>query len=102
VFNTENDANLALSSGRVAAVFAESATQAYAVAHSAGKLQIVGPIYDKQHVGIAVPKGQTDLADALKGAVQELITNGSYHKLLAKWGLAFGAITASVINQPYS
>lgn len=102
VFNTENDANLALSSGRIAAVFAETATQAYAVQHSAGQLQIVGPIYDKQHVGIAVPQGQTGLADALKGAVQQLITNGSYHALLAKWSLTSGAIDAPVINQPYS
>lgn len=102
VFNTENDANLALSSGRVDAVFAETATQAYAVQQSTGHLQIVGPVYDKQHVGIAVPKGQTGLADALKGAVRQLITNGDYHTLLAKWSLTSGAIDAPVINQPYS
>lgn len=102
VFNTENDANLALSSGRVAAVFAETAAQAYAVQHSAGQLVIVGPVYDKQHVGIAVPKGQAGLADALKGAVEQLIANGSYRTLLEKWSLASGAIDAPVINQPYS
>jgi polar amino acid transport system substrate-binding protein len=102
VFSTENDANLALSSGRVAAVFAETATQAYAVQQSSGQLSIVGPVYDKQHVGIAVPKGQTGLADAFMGAVRQLITNGSYHALVAKWSLTSGAIDAPVINQPYS
>jgi len=102
VFDNENQANLALSSGRVAAVFAETATQAYAVQHAGGRLQIVGPVYDRQHVGIALPKGQTGLADALKGALQQLISNGTYHSLLAKWSLDSGAISAPVINQPYS
>lgn len=102
VFDNENDANLALSSGRVAAVFAETGTQAYAVHHAAGRLELVGPVYDKQHVGIAVPKGQTSLADALKGALQQLISNGAYHNILAKWGLASSAISAAAIDQPYS
>lgn len=55
VFNTENDANLALASNRVAAVFAESPTQAYA-AKVSGKLQIVGPIYDKQRAASCSPR----------------------------------------------
>ncbi len=101
VFNTENDANLALASGRISAVFAESAAQAYAVRQS-GRLQIVGPVYDKQHVGIAVPKGQDQLAKALQQGVQKLIDNGTYKKLLVKWDLQAGAIQHALINQPLS
>jgi len=102
VFNSENDANLALASGRISAVFAESAAQAYAVKRSAGQLQIVGPVYDKQHVGIAVPKGQDQLAKALQRATQQLIDNGTYKRLLAKWSLQAGAVPHAVVNQPLS
>lgn len=101
VFNNENDANLALASGRVSAVFAESAAQAYAVKQS-GQLQIVGPVYDKQHVGIAVPNGQDQLAKALQAGVQKLMDDGTYKQLLAKWDLQAGAIPRAVINQPLS
>lgn len=101
IFNTENDANLALASNRVAAVFAESPTQAYA-AKTSGKLQIVGPIYDKQRVGVVLPKGQKKLAQAFQKAIQKLISNGTYKNLLAKWNMQSGAIPQALINQPLS
>jgi len=102
VFTSENDANLALASGRVSAVFAESAAQAYAVKQASGQLQIVGPVYDKQHVGIAVANGQGQLAKALQAGVQKLMDDGTYKQLLSKWDLDAGAIPNAVINQPLS
>ena len=42
--------------------------------------------------GIAVPKGKQQLRDALKAALERTIKNGSYAKVLDKWGVEDGAV----------
>lgn len=97
VFSDQNKTFLALSSGRVQVVVAGGVGNAYAVDKSEGKFTISGPSYDQVKTGIAVPKGTT-MAKAVQGAVNELIANGEYTKILAKWGAAGLKITESEIN----
>lgn len=49
-----------------------------------------------------LPKGQTDLAQAFRKAVQQVISDGAYQTLLKKWNMASGAIATAVINDPLS
>jgi polar amino acid transport system substrate-binding protein len=60
--------------------------------------EIVGEQYDAGPFGIAVDKDDTQLRDALKAAVDAIIADGSYKKVLEKWGAETGAIDAAAIN----
>jgi polar amino acid transport system substrate-binding protein len=60
--------------------------------------EIVGDQVEAGPYGIAVAKDNTELRDALQAAVQAIIDNGEYKKIVEKWGVADGAITESKIN----
>ncbi|WP_327317782.1 ABC transporter substrate-binding protein [Streptomyces sp. NBC_01235] len=60
--------------------------------------EVVGEQYEAAPFGIVVDKKDTQLRDVLKEAVDAIIKDGSYQKVLAKWGAESGAIKASAIN----
>jgi polar amino acid transport system substrate-binding protein len=97
-FNTQNEANVALSSGRADVSMADSPVAAYQVKQSSGAFKIVGTSYGTAPYGIAVPKQDGTLDLAVLDAVKDLISNGTYAQILAKWGLTSGGITNPVIN----
>ena len=96
-FSSQNAANLAVSSGRADVGFADSQVADYIVKQSNGQFESTGTAFEVSPYGIALPKGN-GMAKAVQAAVQELITDGSYAKLLAKWGVSDGAITTPTIN----
>lgn len=97
VFRDQNGANLALSSGRAEVGMADSPVAAYIVKQSAGRFKLVGKPYGTAPYGIALPK-DSGLAEPLQAAMKALIADGTYKKILDKWGLADGAITTPEIN----
>jgi len=99
-FPDQNQANLALQSGRVDVVLADSPVNAYAAQQSNGDFVIVGQVYATAPSGIAVPKGgkYTGFADAIKLALEDLKTKGVYDQILQKWGIASGGISDFTIN----
>lgn len=97
-FQAQTDVTLALTAKRAQAMLADSPVVDYAVAQTGGQLAVVGSAYDTAPYGIAVPKGDGSYAKAVQGAVQALITDGTYKAILDKWGVASGAITTSKIN----
>ncbi|MFF3749583.1 ABC transporter substrate-binding protein [Streptomyces sp. NPDC002018] len=60
--------------------------------------EVVGEQVDAGPFGIAVNKDNTGLRDALKAAVDAIIEDGSYQKILEKWGATSGAIDKAAIN----
>jgi polar amino acid transport system substrate-binding protein len=104
VFPDQNGANLALSSGRVQVVMADSPVAAYAVKQSNGQFKLTGTPYGTAPYGIAIPRptgvaaGQAPMSKPILDAVNKLIQDGTYMKILEKWGLQEGAITQAVIN----
>ena len=99
-FPTQDEVNLALSSGRVDVVMLDSPVGAYQVDQSNGAFEIVGKPIATAPYGIAVPKGSDfdGFTDALLAALQQLNSNGTYTKILKTWGLEGGAITDFQIN----
>ncbi|MGB3482587.1 MAG: ABC transporter substrate-binding protein [Mycobacterium sp.] len=97
-FQTNDAANLALSSGRVDAVYAQSVVNAYVMTQAPDKYEIVGEELNRTPVGIAVVKDKTELIDAVQGAVQRIIDDGTYAEILKKWNLESGAIPTATIN----
>ena len=96
-FADQNQANLAVSSGRADVGFADSQVAGYIVKQSNGQFQVNGQAFAVAPYGIALPKGN-GLAQAIQAAVKAMIADGSYTQILTKWGVQAGAITAPVIN----
>ena len=96
VFNTQTEANLAVSSGRAQLGFADTPVADYQVKQSGGTFKIVGAAYATGPYGLAIPKNGLD--KAVLAALQELVKNGTYASILAKWGLSGIAIPASQVK----
>jgi polar amino acid transport system substrate-binding protein len=96
-FSTQSEANLAVSSGRANVGFADSQVAAYIVATSNGQFRNSGKPFETAPYGIAIPKGTT-LDKSIQGAVKVLIGDGTYTKILDKWGIQAGAVKTDPIN----
>ena len=94
----QDAADLALAHGHADAVLADSPVASYAAKESGGKLATAGKAYDTAPYGIAIPKGETELRDAIQKIVQDIIGNGIYKLLTDKWGISDGGITAPKVN----
>ena len=100
-YNTNADALLQLRTGRAAAVLndypaaahlaSDSRTRAYFQLASAAQ-------YEPGLFGIPFAKGNTQLRDAVRAALDQLITTGAYGDLLQRWGLGSGAVASATIN----
>jgi polar amino acid transport system substrate-binding protein len=97
-YQKQSDATNAVVTGKDDAMLADSPVCAYAVKQTNGQLALAGDIYDSAPYGYVVGKSQTDFADAISGAVQALITDGTYKTILDKWGVTAGAITTPAVN----
>jgi polar amino acid transport system substrate-binding protein len=101
-YQGQNDATNAVVSGKDDAMLADSPVCAYAVKKTSGQLALAGPIYDSSPYGYVLPKDQADFGGAIASAVKALIADGTYKKVLAKWGVDAGAITSPAVNPPVS
>jgi polar amino acid transport system substrate-binding protein len=97
VFRDQNGANLALSSGRADIGMADSPVADYIVKRSGGRFKVIGAPYGTAPYGIALAKGSA-LAKPVQAALSALIADGTYKRILDKWGIGSGAITAPAIN----
>jgi polar amino acid transport system substrate-binding protein len=99
-FDDNQLAQTRLRSGGADAVSSDFPVAAYAVKSSGGgkDFEIVGQQVEAAPYGIAVAKENTELRDALQAAMNAIIKNGEYQKILQKWGAQDGALKESVIN----
>lgn len=95
------DARLQVQTGRVAAFLGNSPVMVY-LASTAGEGTVFDVVRDKEYqpepVGIGVAKDNTALRDTLQKALNALIADGSYLKILAKHGVEGGALKSATIN----
>lgn len=94
VYPDQNQANLAVSSGRAQLGFADTPVADYQVKQSGGKFKIVGAAYAPAPYGIAVSKS-SGLTKAVHAALVYLAKHGTYQKIFRKWGVQGIAIPAS-------
>jgi len=100
-YPTQNDANLALSSGKADVGMADSPVAAYIVQQSNGQFKLSGSAYGTAPYGMAVPKN-SGMTEPILAAMKKLIADGVYTKILDKWGIQSGALTNPGINQATS
>ena len=97
VYPTQNGANLAISSGRAELGMADSPVAAYQVKQSDGTFKLIGETYGAAPYGLAIPKG-SGMTTPVLAALKVLIANGTYMKILEKWGVQAGALSTLGIN----
>jgi polar amino acid transport system substrate-binding protein len=99
-YQGQDQATAALASGKDQAMLADSPVIAYAVDQTGGQLQKLAAVYDSAPYGYVVAKKDTALAQAVAGAVNKLIKDGTYQKILDSWHVGEGAMTRSLVNPP--
>jgi polar amino acid transport system substrate-binding protein len=100
-FPDQNGANLAISSGRAQVGMADSPVAAYQVKKSGGQFKLSGKSYGTAPYGIAIPK-DSGMTKSVLAAMKAVIADGTYMKILKKWGLQPGAINTPAINAAVS
>ncbi len=89
-------AELAVQSGRANAVAAPAATLALLVKQQAGKWQLTGPVFGKEIGGYALKKDSA-LVKPLAAAINVLVKNGEYAKILHTYGVPSIAVNQAKI-----
>jgi polar amino acid transport system substrate-binding protein len=97
VYTGQNAVNLAVSSGRAELGMADSPVVAYQIKQSDGQFKLIGKSYAFAPYGLAIPK-TSGMTQPIYAALKQLIANGTYLKILEKWGIQSGAISAPKIN----
>ncbi|MBE0704050.1 MAG: ABC transporter substrate-binding protein [Afipia sp.] len=90
---------LALQSGRVDVAMIDTSAGAYISQQHKGEFEVPDASYAPRPYGLVLPKGSEELAKAMQAAVQALIDEGTYGKILAKWGQEVGAVKEVTINE---
>ena len=96
-YDNQDDATNAVILGKADALSADSPVTLYAISKSSGKLQAAGKAFEVAPYGIPVAKG-SKLTPVLKKTVQALIDDGTYGKILDKWGVADGGVKTADLN----
>jgi polar amino acid transport system substrate-binding protein len=98
---SDKDALLQVQTGRADANFTQDAVGRYNAKTIGGGNQFEvansAPMLPTP-VGVVFTKDNTQLRDAFKAALEQLISNGTYEKILAKHDLAGGAVQTVTIN----
>lgn len=85
-YNSNSEAYMELKAGGVDAVVNDLPVNEYYMAKSGDKTaKIVGDIVNAEEYGMAVSKKNTELAEKVNAALDELKKNGEYEKIYVKW-----------------
>ena len=96
-YGSQDEATNAVVLGKADALSADSPVTLYAISKAAGKLEPAGESFDTAPYGITVNKG-SELTAAVQAALQSMVDDGSYGKILDAWGVTDGGIDTITIN----
>jgi polar amino acid transport system substrate-binding protein len=96
-FDGQDQATNAVVLGQADAMSADSPITDYAIAQSGGKLQVAGKSFEVAPYGIAIDKG-SKLDVAIQKTMQSLVDDGTYSKILDKWGVEDGGVKTITLN----
>lgn len=96
-FDTQDQATNALAVGQVDAMSADSPVTLYAISQTKGKLQTAGDAFEVAPYGMPVAKDSA-FKTVLQKALQALIDDGTYQRILSKWGVESGGVKTATVN----
>jgi polar amino acid transport system substrate-binding protein len=88
----------ALQSGRTDAIPTDSSVGVYLSSRVGGIYEVATAVKERHLLGIVFRKGDTGFQAAVLAALNELKANGKDEQILAKWGVADGALKEFTIN----
>jgi polar amino acid transport system substrate-binding protein len=95
--DTQDAAANAVALGQANAFSADSPVTLYGIVQLKGKLQTAGKTFEAAPYGMAVAKS-SGMAEAVQAALQSMVDDGSYGKILNKWGVSDGGLKKITIN----
>ena len=96
----QTDVTTNVVTGKADVFYADSPVAGYAIAQTDGELETLGKTEGIAPEGIVVKKGDQQMDEALQKALQKLIDDGTYMKILKYWGVQDGANSTPEINTP--
>jgi polar amino acid transport system substrate-binding protein len=91
-------AELALRSGQVDSVIVGLGAGLYQVRTAPSFYQSTGPVYQSAMLGAGFLKADGQLSAAVQAGIKELVANGTYTKIMDKYGLTQAALKADQIT----
>jgi polar amino acid transport system substrate-binding protein len=95
---SQTDITTRLVNGTLDAMVSDSPTIGYAIQQTNGAIEKLGDTYNSGPGGIAVAKNDQALADLVGQALNKLIEDGTYRKILSSWNVADGAVAKAEVN----
>ncbi len=96
-FADQGAATLAVSSKQADATTATVTNLGFIAKQSGGEFQLGGPKYLYVYTGVATKKGN-GMAQSVADAINQLIANGTYLKILTTYGVQGAALTKATVN----
>ena len=96
-FEGQPQVTQAVADGRADAFSADLPVTGDAVIQLSDQIEAVGEVFDAAPYGFAVQK-DSGMAEAVQAALQSLIDDGTYAKIMAAAGLEGGMVTSATIN----
>ena len=94
----QTDAATNVVTGKADVFYADSPVAGYAISQTDGQLQALGKDEGSVKQGIAIAKNDDQTTKAVQKAVQKLMDDGTYMKILKHWGVQSGALDKAEIN----
>ena len=94
----QTDVTTNVATGKADVFYADSPVAGYAIAQTEDTLEALGEDVGVTKEAVAIKKGDSDTAKAVQAALQKLMDDGTYMKILKHWGVEAGAIDKAEIN----
>ena len=101
-YGLQSEATTAVVSGKADAMLADYPITQNAIRTSDGKMEALGEQYGAAPYGFAVAKDNTQLAEAISGALYDIKESGHYGAILDKYGVSQAAVDAFPVNPKVS
>lgn len=97
-FPGQDNATASVVSGKNEGMLADLPIAMYAVQQTAGQLETLAEPYGDAPYGAVLKKDDQKFAEAIQKAVQAIVEDGTYAKIMEKWGNQKGALTADKVQ----
>mgnify|MGYP002747194718 CR=1 FL=1 len=94
----QTDVTTNVVTGKADVFYADSPVAGYAIAQTEDTLEALGEDVGVTKEAVAIKKGDSDTAKAVQAALQKLMDDGTYMKILKHWGVESGALDKAEIN----
>ncbi len=98
LYPSEPDVVLAVTGGRAEVAWTTGIPAGYVVKQHPGQFKLIGGNFTFSTIGIVVSKKYPGLARAMAAAINRLIKDGKYAKILRAWGVGKSGIHHSVVR----